>query len=210
MPITDAFGNSWETRLSKRGLDAIRDWDVEYETYATPPVEGQPLPPLVKKTRKLGIDVTNVVDLISLQLNIDDTFELLAAWLFPQWQSLKVQTIVGYEPVILTGREAFEEVCDPDFVDAAMTALVENAKRFFRGRVGQAQNDEYDRLESEIAANLRPAMRQTMLNALKSAGLSMPESSGSGPLPVTSPGGNSNSSTSVSVDSSTPSTASSV
>lgn len=160
--ITDIKGNQWETRLSYRMIKAIAAWKVA-SIQLSPPDEAGNRKEIVT-SRDLGVDVTNIASLAELSLEISDKFEVVAAWLWPQW-------------VPKMTRDEFDDLLTPEFVNAAITELEVQARSFFTGPVGTMGLEEIDRFVVEFAEKVRPELAAHLRRNLMPAGKSMPESS---------------------------------
>lgn len=203
--LTDRFGKIWTTKLTKRSRDAIRDWTLKQQVFATPYVPGQPLPELVWKDVPLSIRVSDLGELQMLQTDQDTLWEVIAAWLFPQWQHFVLVVDKGLpSEETLNGRSAFDEVCDAGFLAAALVALEQHALLFSSGPWGQMRVQEYEKVKAEQIEVERRKLQKDWNTNSNPAGRNTAESSSSVPTPPTSVGGNSNSGIAGSAATSTP------
>lgn len=179
MPLIDSNGKTWDTKFTKRSRDMIRDWEFEI-----------PVPPdaetgVASRKVKLGVDVTDLQVLTQLQLNIDDQFEVLAAWFWPQWKNMELKVTEAGEEIVLKGRKAFDEICTPEFCAEALKALEEHALRFFSGPVGTIAISELRKAQNEYAAKTASLLRQSLTTILNEAGSDTPARSDSESTPTT-------------------------
>lgn len=181
MPLIDSTGKTWDTKFSKRSRDTIRDWEFEIPV---PPKPDSEEGWTVRKA-KLGVDVTDLQVLTQLQLNIDDQFEVLAAWFWPQWRNMELKVTEAGEEIVLKGRDAFDEICTPEFCAKALQALEENALRFFSGPVGTIAISELRKAQNEYAAKTASLLRQNLTTILNEAGNDTPAPSGLDQTPTT-------------------------
>lgn len=181
MPLIDSTGKTWDTKFTKRSRDMIRDWEMEIPV---PPKPDSEEGWTVRKA-KLGMDVTDLTVITQLQMNIDDQFEVLAAWFWPQWKHLELKVTEAGEEIVLKGRAAFDEICTPEFCATALQALEENALRFFSGPVGTIAIAELRRAQNEYAAKTASLLRQNLMTILNEAGSDTPAPSDSEPTPTT-------------------------
>lgn len=175
--ILDRNGTPWDTSLTRKGVRAIEQWKYEVQVYRPgavpddssdlddPKFQGK----WVKVERLLNVDVSNLEQMLQLELSPSKFAEVIKAWLHPQWSKTM-------------SADEFEDLLDPEFQARAVAALGERLRSFYTGRLGSSAVQE---LESALERELRARIRQSIESALKNAGPNTPGSSDSGGTPTT-------------------------
>jgi hypothetical protein len=163
--LTDSKGNVWDTKLTYRNIKAIAEWEV-VEKITIRDEDGTER--TVEKKERLGINVTFLPDLMRMQLVPGEYSEVIAAWLWPQWQPKMT-------------RDEFDDLLDAEFFAAAQAALEDKAKDFFSGPAGQMAIGEYNQSRDAMVESLRPRVQRWLTTILQIDGKSTPESSDSVP-----------------------------
>jgi hypothetical protein len=162
--LKDAKGNIWTTDVTYATIKRVRNWLVTENYWDGTKTCERPMP--------LAIDLLYLPDLVRMSVNPSEEFEVIAAWLFPQWDGKMT-------------RDQFDELLTPEFKVAALKALREEVDRFFTGSGGEMTLEEVARAEAELVEKWRLRVRDSLQSILMNAGKSTPESSESVETPTT-------------------------
>lgn len=180
--LTDRFGHIWPTTLTRRSIKAMEDWKFPVER--PDPGATADDPQWVTVDVPLGFDVTSIVEFLRMEIDTDLKFEVLAAWLFPHWQKHTLTIEEAGQTVTLTGRAAFDEVCDAAFVNAAVRQLRDLSLSFF-GDTGKVVGEEIQKYLDGRGELVRKTIRVLCESSLRSAGTPAPDTSVSETPPTT-------------------------
>lgn len=180
--LTDRFGHIWPTTLTRRSIKAMEAWTVRR---SMPAAGSSPESPVFEERDvPLGFDVTNVVEFLQLELDTDTKFDVLEAWLYPYWKDHELTVTEAGQTIVLKGREAFQEVCDADFVNRAIAILRDLSLAFF-GAAGKAAAEEIQAHLDARSEIVRATIRDLCGKFLKNAGPPTPDTSASEPMLTT-------------------------